>query len=87
MYKAKEHEQVFRMHPFGVKYTCELCGKGDMRFDPNSQPQQLAPGAAVLFKHICTECKGVLMLPTMYPKIEWVPEDELEVDTTTAVAD
>lgn len=72
MRKLNNNEQAFRIHPVGIKYICEFCHKGEMVYDPKEK--YLTPDA--LKKHVCDKCGGVLMLPRMYPYIEWVPDDE-----------
>lgn len=76
MYQPKENEITFNVRPIGVKYICEHCGKGEMKLvcdplNPFPKISSLDP----LMKHRCTECNKELLLPKIYPYIEWVKEE------------
>jgi len=73
-YEPKQNEVLFNIVPIGVKYTCELCGKGEMKIDPS---QLLLTSNPPLIPHTCTECKGIMHLPKQYPYIEWCPQEEI----------
>ena len=75
MYKPVGNEVVFPIHPVGVKYICEFCNKGEMKLLP---PPKEPPENLSLFPHQCNKCGKIMNLPQMYPKIEWVPENEEE---------
>ena len=67
-YTPKEHEELFDIKPIGVRYICEYCNEGEMIYDRTVIIDQL------LKKHTCNHCNGELLLPKVYPYIEWIPE-------------
>lgn len=69
--ELKEQEEAFNIRHFGVRYICEFCHEGEMRY--------FSPGDdnAGLFVHRCTHCNKEMLLPKMYPYIEWVPGDKI----------
>lgn len=73
MFTPREHERVFSIKPVGVKYICEFCGEGEMKHIPSSEVKLNIPP---LFNHKCTNCGKIMMLPKMYPYIEWIPAEE-----------
>lgn len=68
-YTPKEHEFIFRPTPIGVGYTCEFCNEGEMVFDKDSKDNYDA--TKNLYKHKCTNCNSNMLLPKVYPYIEW----------------
>ena len=73
MYVPNVNEALFKINPIGVKYICEFCHEGEMEFvHGNKTPQ------AVMFEHKCSnvQCGKMLLLPKVYPYIEWNQEDE-----------
>jgi len=64
------NEVAFKVIPINVKYECEHCRQGEMIFDGSGS------GSPPLHYHTCSECKGKLQLPKIYPYIKWVPTDE-----------
>lgn len=70
MYTPAKNEQLFEVHPIGVRYTCELCGEGEMRAT-TADPVSPIGGGAPLYAHMCTKCNGTMLLPKTYPYIEW----------------
>ena len=69
MYKAKEHEELFEVKPIGVRYICEFCNEGEMIYSASSNTVQ------ALYPHKCSKCHKDMMLPKIYPYIEWRKED------------
>jgi len=67
-YKPKEHEELFEVKPIGVRYVCEFCNEGEMKYEPtlNSEYDKM-------YVHKCTKCFQTLLLPKIYPYIEWEP--------------
>lgn len=75
MYTPKEHEELFEIKPIGVRYICELCGKGEM-IAMSEDPIRLMGEGIMMRKHQCTNCKGIMQLPKTYPYIEWTPVEK-----------
>lgn len=65
-------EEMFEIKPMGVRYICEFCNEGEQRF----QPLAAEKTASSMFPHKCTKCGKGMMLPRVYPYIEWIPIDE-----------
>ena len=65
-YEPKPHEKIFGVRPIGVKYICESCSDGEMKSDPESTLRM--PN---MYPHKCTKCGFTMMLPKVYPYIEW----------------
>lgn len=76
MFIPNEHERTFNATPIGVKYICEFCNEGEMKYTPNKEAELSMP----LLFHKCTNCGMSLGLPKMYPYIEWIEEGEDECD-------
>ena len=76
MYQPKPNEVVFQLIPLGVKYICEHCHVGEMIVDTKQDPTNITGQFETpMIKHICTQCKKELLLPKIYPYIEWIPVD------------
>lgn len=75
MFTPKEHEETFNVKPIGVKYICEFCNEGEMKTVAGSEVKM---GFPPMFDHKCTKCGKTMLLPKMYPYIEWVHENEEE---------
>lgn len=71
----KEHEETFEVRPIGIRYKCEICGKGEQKLDVINKPQLL--GDTLMYIHRCTVCSGMMSLPKQYPYIEWVPVENM----------
>ena len=69
--ELKTNEEAFCIRHIGVRYICEVCHEGEMKY--------LAPGDdnAGLFLHRCTKCNKEMLLPKMYPYIEWIPGEKI----------
>jgi len=69
--ELKTNEEAFCIRHIGVRYICEFCHEGEMKY--------LAPGDdnAGLFLHRCTKCNKEMLLPKMYPYIEWIPGENI----------
>lgn len=69
--ELKTNEEAFCIRHIGVRYICEFCHEGEMKY--------LAPGDdnAGLFLHRCTKCNKEMLLPKMYPYIEWIPGEKI----------
>ena len=78
-YEPKEHEQLFGVRPIGVRYICEFCNEGEMRYI--TPTYIIAPNALgiKLYKHQCSKCGKIMELPKMYPYIEWSEITQKEV--------
>lgn len=79
--ELKPHEEAFEITPIGVRYRCESCEDGEMRFDPQAMEQEamLMPMMQVpMFPHVCTKCGAKMKLPRQYPRIEWKPGKVIE---------
>lgn len=74
MFVPNEHERTFNVTPIGVKYICEFCNKGEMKYSPSDE---VISSMSLLF-HKCTNCGKAMMLPKMYPYIEWIEEGDDE---------
>ena len=67
MYMPSEHEEIFNITPIGVRYICEFCNNGEMIYVPGKEDMGLYP-------HKCDKCDKTMMLPKIYPYIEWNKE-------------
>ena len=69
--ELKTNEEAFCIRHIGVRDICEFCHEGEMKY--------LAPGDdnAGLFLHRCTKCNKEMLLPKMYPYIEWIPGEKI----------
>lgn len=72
LYEAKENEFLFELTPIGVGYRCEFCHEGEMishisRKDPQG-----------MYTHFCDNCKKKMLLPKVYPYIEWNRKESSE---------
>lgn len=65
-YDPKNNEEIFEVYPIGVRYKCEFCKDGEQRFDVDSKTDNK------LFPHKCTKCGKGMLLPKIYPYIEWL---------------
>jgi hypothetical protein len=74
MYQPKSNEAVFKIRPVGVKYICEHCHEGEMKYSRNYVNFEIPKNN--MFLHTCTVCGGELHLPKIYPYIEWISESE-----------
>lgn len=85
-YKPSKNEKVLRVYPIGIRYTCEFCKTGEVRYDPSKQqPMDMIPGAVPnLFPHVCQnpDCGKISMLPKIYPCIEWEDGEEIKYPQT-----
>ena len=61
------NEERFQIKPEGVRYICEFCNEGEMKYIPH------IPADNHLYEHECTKCKKHMLLPKVYPYIDWVP--------------
>ena len=79
MYDPKPFEETFELKPIGVKRICEHCNEGEMKYTMQNEFSSVDNFVSSMKKHQCTKCGGVLMLPKIYPYIEWVtvnPDDK-----------
>lgn len=67
--KLLPQEREFDVKPKGVKYICEFCNKGEMKYY-NPDSSMVTP---TMIPHKCTSCEKIMYLPKMYPYIEWLP--------------
>ena len=74
IYEPKPNEQTFSIRPIGVKYICEYCGEGEMKFinDDFFAIMSSTDSNPSMRKHRCDKCNGELFLPKVYPYIEWI---------------
>lgn len=73
--KLSPHEESFDVKPVGVRYICEFCNKGEMKYyNPDSAVVNMP-----MIPHKCTECGKIMHLPKLYPYIEWIPIDECKL--------
>ena len=68
-YVPKEHEFIFKPIPIGVGYICEFCNEGEMKYDNTADPNTVMSGN--MYPHKCTNCNKSMLLPKVYPYIEW----------------
>ena len=68
--ELKEHEEAFSIRPIGIRYICEFCHKGEMKYFSHDAEKRL-------FAHRCTKCNKEMLLPKMYPYIEWIPGEKI----------
>lgn len=80
MRQLNEYERTFALKPVGVKYICEFCGEGEQKVVANPYTVETSVMGTTLpmIGHICTKCGKEMLLPRIYPYIEWVREDEEE---------
>lgn len=75
---AKElgkNERSFDVVPRGIAYICEFCGEGDMVYTgEHKAPYPDAPKTVpFMFQHQCSKCGKMMLLPKVYPYIDWNP--------------
>ena len=77
MLKLKPQERTFDIKPVGVKYICEFCNEGEMVYE-NNQPifVETINTQPVMHSHVCTKCGKTMLLPKMYPYIEWISDED-----------
>ncbi len=74
-YKPKEHEELFDVKPVGVRYICEFCNVGEQVLVKDAPVILDAEGhLPKLREHKCTKCGKTMMLPSAYPRIEWIEQ-------------
>lgn len=71
----KPHEETFDLRPIGIRYRCEFCNEGEMKYGTNEGPAIALTVNPPLYEHKCTKCGKTMHLPKMYPYIEWIPCD------------
>lgn len=71
--KLEDHEEMFDIKPVGIRYICEFCNEGEMKTVPGSEAKLSFPP---MFDHKCTKCGKMMLLPKIYPYIEWIPSKE-----------
>ena len=62
------NEERFQIKPEGVRYICEFCNEGEMKFAPERQEDN-----GPLYTHVCTKCNKEMLLQKVYPYIDWIP--------------
>lgn len=80
MLNLKPHEELFEVKPIGVRCKCEFCNEGEMKLDdPRKLNAQIDQDGIyfdnMMYRHKCTKCGKTMLLPKIYPYIEWSPED------------
>lgn len=77
--ELKPQERPVKLFPVGVRYICEFCNEGEMKFD-RSQPVGIPePGMMpTMFPHVCEKCGKAMLLPKMYPYVDWVKKEEYD---------
>ena len=72
-YQPKEHEVIVPLQAVGIQYQCEFCNEGFMMADVSKAPQApIIPGGRPLIWHVCSKCKKTMLLPDVYPKVEYL---------------
>ena len=74
------HEETFEIRPVGIRYRCEFCHEGEMKYE-NDQPVMiedlsLKSSKPRMHTHRCTKCNKTMLLPKIYPYIEWICEED-----------
>jgi hypothetical protein len=59
-------EKRFEVRPYGVKYMCNRCNKGEMI--PTGRNIWTEPPR---FEHICIHCKSIVELAEKFPLIKY----------------
>ncbi len=75
MLNLKPHEEAFLVRPVGIRYICEFCNEGEMIAMKDTQSIVIDPDEPrkpPMFKHVCTKCKKTMLLPSTYPRVEFV---------------
>lgn len=70
-----KNEERFEIKPEGVRYICENCHKGEMKYEPNPEDMSLDMDIP-MYTHRCEACGTVMKLPRVYPYIDWIPLDK-----------
>ena len=65
-----------KANPVIVWYECEFCHDGEQKFNPHVESYK--PG---LFTHTCDKCGKTMLLPTMYPYVDWQKGEEIKEDS------
>jgi DNA-directed RNA polymerase subunit RPC12/RpoP len=74
-----EHEERYFVTPIGVRYKCEFCNEGTMKFVPNDEKSIDRSFTPPMMLHSCTSCGKTMYLPKVYPYIEW-EENPKDID-------
>ena len=69
------NEERFAIKPEGVRYICENCHEGEMKYEPNHEDITLDMKIP-MYIHRCEKCGTIMKLPRVYPYIDWIPLDK-----------
>lgn len=59
-------EQCYDIKLIGVRYVCDTCGKGEMRFSGIERFTN-----PPIYQHVCSDCGARADLFVQYPTIRW----------------
>jgi hypothetical protein len=63
-------ERRVEVRPFGVRYTCDACGQGEMMALAGTQAIVQEAGK-VLVRHVCNVCRSMASFPEKYPTVRY----------------
>lgn len=72
MVNLKPNEESFEIKPVGIRYKCEFCHEGEMKYDHELTSNNWDIKSH-MYTHKCTKCDKTMFLPKIYPYIEWIP--------------
>lgn len=82
MLNLKPNEEAFEIKPVGIRYKCEFCNEGEMKYEnKESVFIEAVNKNPIMHNHICTKCGKTMLLPKMYPYVEWtvsINEDKID---------
>jgi hypothetical protein len=70
------HEEMFNLHPVGVRYICEFCNDGEMQVSEEEVNTALLGSTPLLISHKCNKCGKTMQLPRSYPYVKFMTDDE-----------
>lgn len=74
MYSPVNNEKLFEVNPIGVKYICEFCNVGEMIYAPD---RVIDAHDLRRIPHICSNCNKEMILPKIYPYVEWQSDEDI----------
>ena len=76
MGSCTEREEMFNLHPVGVRYICDFCNEGEMKVSTDQGDNMVTLGTTTMITHKCTKCNKKLHLPRSYPYVKFMNDDE-----------
>jgi len=61
-------ERRYEVRPYGVRYICDACGRGEMLALQGTQAYVQEAGR-ILIRHVCSVCHTLTTFPDKYPTV------------------